>query len=224
MLIRQIERFLFRDIPQGWKTGERNEALRDVLAHAFSEKPARTRWKREVTTELVGIQAQWRSRCNGPQAQMMGPAARDTFDSWALNTEFSLPNFKFEKRYGSRQRQKPFLAISLSSSTDLFDLFLLRAVANGQLSQFIHCVVCGRWELKRRAGRRSNAVLKHSARQPEFWKWSQFWRLLPRWPAHCTEPRCKTRFTNTVRGFSAFQLDHFPGLVGDGLAQGALSG
>jgi hypothetical protein len=225
LLIREIESFLFRDIPQGWKTGARNEALRNNLAHALSERAARKRWKGEVSTELAAVQARWRSRCNGPQAQMMGPAARDSFDSWTLTNEYSIPSFTFQKRYGgSRRTRRPFLAISISSATELFELFLLRAIANGQLSQFAHCVVCGGWELKKRAGRRSNAVLKHSARHPEVWKWSKFWRLLPRWPAYCANPMCKTRFTNTVSGFSAFQLQHFPGLLGDGLAQGVLSG
>jgi hypothetical protein len=175
-LIREIEDWISRTILRG-RVDEGAEFLRNELAEAFSENKVRKTWRQEMLTELWEIQDEWRSRANGP----LWWRGRGDFDTWSLEkTEIELPPLSFRKRaIGGGKIRKPYLAISLSSATELFRVLLIRAVSNGQLSRFARCAVCGKWELKARAGRRSRAKIEFTKKHLNGSQWPKFWRLLP---------------------------------------------
>jgi hypothetical protein len=215
-LVRAIEEFVFRTILNR-RLDEGDEFLSNELAEAFSENKARKNWRRGVREELWTIQGEWRGRADGP----LWSRGQNDFDAWSLErTDIKLPSLLFRKRSISGGKvSRPYLAISISNATELFRVFLIRAVSNGQLSRFARCVVCGKWELKARAGRRSRAKLEFTKKHLDNSHWTRFWRLLPQWPGLCANKVCRDRFTNVVRGRSSFREIDFPGIQREGLTQ-----
>jgi hypothetical protein len=190
------------------------------------------------------IQAEWRGSADGPgtllphrkeSKRKMGRNSRLTrtssklevrnssndFDVWSLEkTDIKLPSLGFRTRLIGRGKIfRPYLAISLSSATELFRVLLIRAVSNGQLSRFARCAVCGKWELKARAGRRSRAKFEHLRKNPNVLQWPRFWSRLPQWPGLCASKTCRDRFSNVTLDRSAFREIDFPGIQGKGLTQ-----
>jgi hypothetical protein len=242
-LVGKIEEFVLRTILLA-PLDEGDEFLRNGLAKAFSENEARKNWRHDVRQELWMIQAEWRGSADGPgtllphrkeSKRKMGRNSRLTrtssklevrnssndFDVWSLEkTDIKLPSLGFRTRLIGRGKIfRPYLAISLSSATELFRVLLIRAVSNGQLSRFARCAVCGKWELKARAGRRSRAKFEHLRKNPNVLQWPRFWSRLPQWPGLCASKTCRDRFSNVTLDRSAFREIDFPGIQGKGLTQ-----
>jgi hypothetical protein len=242
-LVIEIEEFVLRTILLA-PPDEGDEFLRNGLAKAFSENEARNNWRHDVRQELWIIQAEWRGSADGPgtllphrneskrktgrnsrlariSSKIEARNSSNDFDAWSLEkTDIKLPSLGFRKRLIGRGKIfRPYLAISLSSATELFRVLLIRAVSNAQLSRFARCVVCGKWELKARAGRRSRAKFKYLKKHPNILRWPTFWSRLPQWPGLCTSKACRDRFSNVVSGRSSFRGIDFPGIQREGLTQ-----
>jgi hypothetical protein len=189
----------------------------------------RLAWRRSVVQELWDVQGPWRGTAIGPTDIK---TAQESFDLQILgNFSIHLPPFLFHPRsfrsdQSRKEIRKPRLVMTFGDAQELFEVFLARAILNGQLSRFSRCVVCGQWELKARSGRRSRRVFRHELegkksrnyKQKEQ-KWGQFWELLPRWPGLCSGKTCADKFRYVADGLSSFNLRDFPGLDGAGRRQ-----
>ncbi len=230
-LVREIETYLFRTIPDRWKKRQRSEGLRNRLCvlhlarvdrkNKWVTGPEAKGWTKDLRDELWGIQSSWRGHANGLENVNPDiPGYTEDFDWHILAThEIKLPPLKFIPQLGSRQ---PLLTIMLNDVEDMFTVLFARAVSNFQLSRLARCIVCGHWELKARAGRRSRVKVKFCRKKnsmANFSKWPEFFRRIPHWPALCNRKTCRDRFANVAAERSGFREKDFPGILRKGMTQ-----
>ena len=132
----------------------------------------------------------------------------------AGDESFKLPTFTLLGHHIGRNRLLPVIEIRIREAEDLFSWLFIRAIANSQLSRFAHCIVCGRWELKKIAGQRTKKIFDFAKRifgssrrdcPPAYLE-------MPMWPAVCSRSACKVKFHNVIRGRAAFHREQFRGL------------
>jgi hypothetical protein len=203
--------------PKPWK---RSKQVRLV--------PEKELWASTAVKSLLQAQRKWRNVVHGPS--MITDGSKSDFDDFQIESQegFRLPEFTIENErvHRSRRMFRPTLRIRIDSAADMFNWLLVRAAINRQISRFAHCVVCGRWELKKIAGQRSARIVEFVKRHPasetgerNLSKWPGYMFYLPAWPGLCSRDACKSKFNSIFpdrkrkgNPRSKFQSDQFRGL------------
>jgi len=176
----------------------------NVSKGARKKRVRQPKWELTAIEHLPKSQMKWRSAARGPDkvhSQIMD------FDQYQLENyrDFRIPAFTIKNLvvHQSRNLFHPQLCIRVDSISDIFDWLLVRATANRQLSRFVHCVVCGAWLLKERAGQRSARVRKLERKFDREFQvnhkpptWPDFMYSLPSWPGVCASLMCQSKFVS----------------------------